>query len=58
MIPDGLNRVVCSKCGLQFEIEKDGYDLSPEYCPDCEGIIIRLEIPIDGSRIIAIVEKL
>lgn len=57
MIPLGPNNVICSKCGLKFIIDKTSDVIySPESCPDCSSMIIELIVPIDGSRIIAIVD--
>lgn len=51
-----MYRVVCSHCGTPFIVDKHEAFFSPEKCPGCNFEIIMLEVPDDGSRVVAIVE--
>jgi DNA-directed RNA polymerase subunit RPC12/RpoP len=57
MIQNGMVKVVCSGCGKEFFVKVEDTTIEPLSCPACAWSINRLEIPNDGSRVIAIVKE-
>jgi len=38
-----METVICSDCGCRFSAQQSGKTITPEKCPNCGGVIVKLK---------------